>query len=100
MIKMLLLAMALAVFCRWALGKWPWDYLRPAPTRQQAVFRARKLLGVEAGASQAAVREAHRRMAALTHPDRGGNHARMQELNAARDLLLNEMPHETTEPPR
>lgn len=98
MLKLLIAAAALSVFCRWALGKWPWDYLRPVPTRQQAVFKARKLLGVSAKANQREIRDAHRNLAAMLHPDRGGDKAQMQELNAARDLLLNELPYETPEP--
>lgn len=98
MLKLLIAAAALSILCRWALGKWPWDYLRPVPTRQQAVFKARKLLGVSAKANQREIRDAHRNLAAMLHPDRGGDKAQMQELNAARDLLLNELPYETPEP--
>lgn len=90
--RYLLLLAALCVFCRWALGKWPWDYLRPASTRSQALFRARKLLGVEAGAGREEIIAAHRRLTALVHPDIGGSNAAMQEANAARDLLLSELP--------
>jgi len=41
MIKFVVLAAVLSVLCRWALGRWPWDFLKPRPTRGQAVFRAR-----------------------------------------------------------
>ncbi|MBI1402887.1 MAG: DnaJ domain-containing protein [Porphyrobacter sp.] len=92
MLRALVLIAALCFFCRWAFGKWPWEYLAPAPTRAQAVFRARKLLGVEAGASREEVIAAHRRLTTLVHPDRGGTNAAMQEVNAARDLLLDELP--------
>ena len=98
MIKFLLIVGALAILCRWALGKWPWAYLSAAPTREQALFRARKLLNVSARADHREVRDAHRRMAALLHPDKGGDKAQMQELNAARDMLLNELPYEAPEP--
>ena len=81
-----------SVFCRWAFGKWPWEFLRPAPTRSQAVFRARKLLGVETGAGREEIIAAHRRLTTLVHPDKGGTNAAMQEANAARDLLLDELP--------
>jgi len=90
--KYLLLIAAVCIFCRWALGKWPWDYLRPASTRSQALFRARKLLGVEAGAGREEIIAAHRRLTALVHPDIGGSNSAMQEANAARDLLLAELP--------
>ena len=92
LLRAFVLIAAACVFCRWAFGKWPWEYLRLAPTRSQAMFRARNLLGVEAGASRAEVIAAHRRLTALVHPDRGGTTAAMQEANAARDLLLAELP--------
>jgi DnaJ homolog subfamily C member 19 len=90
--KYLLLIAAVCIFCRWALGKWPWEFLRRPSTRSQAVFRARKLLGVEAGASREEIIAAHRRLTALVHPDIGGTNAAMQEANAARDLLLETLP--------
>ncbi len=92
MTRALILIAVLCVFCRWALGKWPWDYLNPVPTRQQAIFRARKLLGIEAGAGRDEIIAAHRRLTTLVHPDKGGTNAAMQEANAARDLLLDELP--------
>ena len=102
--KYLFLIAAVCVLCRWALGKWPWEYLRPASTRSQALLRARKLLGVEAGAGREDVIAAHRRLTALVHPDRGGTTAAMQEANAARDLLLADLPGlavptDNTDPP-
>jgi len=92
MLRALILIAVVCVFCRWAFGKWPWDFLRPAPTRSQALFRARKLLGVEAGAGRDEIVSAHRRLTTLVHPDRGGTTTAMQEANAARDLLLAELP--------
>lgn len=90
--KYLFFLAVLCVFCRWATGKWPWEYLRSAPTRSHAVFRARKLLGIEAGAGRDEIIAAHRRLTTLVHPDKGGSNAAMQEANAARDLLLGELP--------
>ena len=95
-----MLLVVLTVIFRWALGKWPWDYLRGPATRQQSVSRARKLLGVPASADHREIREAHRRLSAMVHPDRGGSKAEMQELNAARDLLLGELPYQPPEPPQ
>jgi hypothetical protein len=92
MLKIVLAVVVLSVFCRWAVGKWPWEFLRLAPSRAQALSRARKLLGVEAGASREDVIAAHRRLTAQVHPDRGGTTAAMQEANAARDLLLADLP--------
>jgi hypothetical protein len=91
-LRYVIIIAAVCLLCRWALGKWPWEYLRPAPTRSQAIFRARKLLGVEAGAGRDDIIAAHRRLVTLVHPDRGGTNAAMQEANAARDLLLDELP--------
>ena len=97
MIKALLAVIALFIFCRWALGKWPWEYLHASPTRQQAIRNARTLLRVSPQADRRQIREAHRSMAAMLHPDRGGDETRMQELNAARDLLLAEFPRQAEE---
>lgn len=91
MLKLVIALAAISIFCRWALGKWPWEYLRPGHTRSQAVFRARKLLGVDAGAGREDIIAAHRRLTTLVHPDKGGTNAAMQEANAARDLLLGEL---------
>lgn len=94
MTRLLVLAVLASVLCRWALGKWPWDYLRPAPTRQQALFRARKLLGIDAGANRDEIISAHKRLVAMVHPDRGGTAEQVHEANAARDLLLDELPYQ------
>jgi hypothetical protein len=90
--RYLIIIAVLCIFCRWATGKWPWEYLRQTSTRSQAVFRARKLLGVEAGAGRDEIIAAHRRLTTLVHPDKGGTNAAMQEANAARDLLLGGLP--------
>jgi DnaJ-class molecular chaperone len=95
MIRLLFYAVILSVGCKMLFGRWPWDYLRPAPTRTQALFRARKLLAVPAEASRAEINEAHRRLLAMVHPDRGGSNAQVHEATAARDLLLDELPYES-----
>lgn len=97
--RYLIIIAVACVFCRWAFGKWPWEFLRPAPTRSQAVFRARKLLGVSATAGREEIITAHRRLTTLVHPDKGGTTAAMQEANAARDLLLDELPGYELEDP-
>ncbi|MEM8726030.1 MAG: J domain-containing protein [Pseudomonadota bacterium] len=92
---MLKFAIILAVVCllwRWALGTWPWEALRSKPTRSQAIFKARKLLGVEEGANHEQIKAAHKRLIAMVHPDRGGSSSAVHEANAARDLLLDELP--------
>ena len=93
MIKFLAILLLLAVVCRWAFGRWPWSYITAENQRARSVRRARALLGVNARAGEPEIREAHRRLAATLHPDRGGSDARLAEINAARDLLL-----ETTSP--
>ena len=98
MLRVVLIAVALSVFCRWAFGKWPWDYLRGPDTRSQAIFNARKLLGVDARANRTEIIEAHRRLVAMVHPDKGGTNAQVHEANDARDLLLNELPDPGDQP--
>ena len=92
MIRILFFA-ALGVLA-WKLitGRWPWE--RKLTTRAQAVFRARKLLGVTAAASRDEILAAHKRLVAMVHPDRGGTDGQVHEANAARDLLLDELPHQ------
>ncbi len=99
MIRFLALLILIAVACRWIFGKWPWEDLHAKPARQMAISKARKLLGVSPDADSHAIREAHRRRTAMIHPDRGGSNAAMQELNAARDLLLSDTIHEKPERP-
>jgi DnaJ-class molecular chaperone len=95
MIRLLFFAAVISFGCKLATGKWPWDYLGTKPTRAQALFRARKLLAVRAGASRGEIIEAHRRLIAMVHPDRGGTNEQVHEANAARDLLLDELPDGT-----
>ena len=92
MLKLLLIAGLIALACRVVLGRWPWNYLTAKPTRGLAVFEARKLLKLPENASRDEVIEAHRRLIATVHPDRGGTNAQVHEANAARDLLLGELP--------
>ena len=92
---MLKFAVILALICivfRWALGQWPWEMLKPAPTRAQALSQARKLLAVERGASRDQIVAAHKRVVSMVHPDRGGSNSAVHEANDARDLLLDELP--------
>ncbi len=92
MLKLAVLLALASLACKWALGKWPWDYLRAESTRSQAVFKARKLLAVRDDASHAEIIEAHKRLITMIHPDRGGTNDQVHEANAARDLLLDELP--------
>ena len=92
MLRFVVIALVISVICRWALGKWPWDYLRVKSTRSQALFKARKLLAVRAEANHGEIVEAHKRLIAMIHPDKGGTNEQVHEANAARDLLLDELP--------
>ena len=92
MLRLLLLAVVISLACKALSGRWPWEFLSTKPTRAQAVSRARKLLTVRQGASRGEILEAHRRLLAQIHPDRGGTNEQVHEANAARDLLLAELP--------
>ncbi|MBB3034491.1 J domain-containing protein [Alteriqipengyuania lutimaris] len=92
MLRLLVIAAVLSIVCRWIFGRWPWDFLRPPPTRGQSVFRARKLLGVSSDASHAQIIEAHKRLVRQVHPDMGGTSAQVHEANAARDTLIEHLP--------
>jgi curved DNA-binding protein CbpA len=52
------------------------------------------LLAVPANANRSEILAAHKRLVAMVHPDRGGSSEQVHEANAARDLLLDELPHE------
>ena len=84
MLRLLVIAALVCVAVKFVFGKWPWEYLRSESTRSQALFRARKLLGE--------IVDAHKRLIAMIHPDRGGTSEQVHEANAARDLLLDELP--------
>ena len=99
MMRIALIAVILSLGCKLVLGKWPWEYLRGSSTRSQAVFKARTLLAVDARASHSDIRAAHKRLLAMIHPDRGGTNAQVHEADAARDLLLDELPHEIEKRP-
>ncbi|WP_114521081.1 J domain-containing protein [Altererythrobacter sp. ZODW24] len=93
MLKIVLILAFLSVGCKMIAGRWPWQMLSTGKsTREQAVFRARSLLGVRAGATHAEITEAHKRLVTMVHPDKGGQNAQVHEANAARDVLLNELP--------
>ena len=92
MAKLLFIAGIVVLAWKLVTGRWPWEPKRS--TRAQAVSRARKLLGVSAAASRDDIAAAHKRLVAMVHPDRGGTDGQVHEANAARDLLLDELPHQ------
>jgi hypothetical protein len=49
---------------------------------------AYRVLGLEPGASEAAIREAYHRLIASVHPDRGGSSFLAAQVNRAKDILL------------
>ena len=95
MIRILFFAALGVLAWRLVTGRWPWE--RKIATRAQAVFRARKLLGVSAAASREEILTAHKRLVTMVHPDRGGSNGQVHEANAARDLLLDELPYHQSE---
>jgi len=90
LIRLLILAALVCFMYKMIAGRWPWE--KRDSIRQQAVFRARRLLGVEAGAGREDIITAHKKLIAMVHPDRGGSNDQVHEANAARDLLLEELP--------
>lgn len=93
--RLLLIAVFASIACRMVFKRWPWEYLGAPATRGQVVLGARKLLGVKADATREEILQAHRRMVAMVHPDRGGSSDQIHDANAARDLLLDELRHES-----
>lgn len=94
MFKLFVLVVILLFFYKWIVGRWPWQ--KALSTRSQAIVEARKLLGTKANANRADINAAHKRILAMVHPDRGGSNTQVHEANAARDLLLNELPPEVS----
>ena len=89
--RILLIVVLVVLGYKLIIGRWPWE---PKTSRRaQAVFRARKLLGVSAAASREDILTAHKRLVTIVHPDRGGSNAQVHEANAARDMLLDELPY-------
>lgn len=85
--RLIVIALLASLLVRALTGQWPWQ-LWAASERAQGEARARALLGVDRGARREEVLDAHRRLLACVHPDRGGTNEQVHEANRARDLLL------------
>lgn len=92
MLRLVILVGLVALGWKLFTGRWPWE--PKGAKRAQAVIRARKLLGVSAAASRDEILTAHKRLVAMVHPDRGGSNSQVHEANAARDILLDELPYD------
>ena len=79
-------------------GRWPWGP-RKLSAGAAARERAQVLLGVGDDAGRADIIEAHKRLVAQVHPDRGGTNEQVHEANSARDLLLKEVARRKPERP-
>lgn len=90
--KLLWLLFLASVACKLATRRWPWQLmgweLVGGSARSRAEARARTLLGVDRHAHRVEIIEAHKRLIAMVHPDRGGSVDQVHEANEARDLLL------------
>ena len=91
MIKLLILIALALVVWKMATGRWPWEP-KLSDGRAGMRQRAQALLGVQPGAARQDILEAHRNLIATVHPDRGGSNELVHEANAARDLLLADLP--------
>ena len=61
---------------------------RAAPNGPMSVAEARRILGVEEGATRAEIQAAYTRLMRSVHPDKGGTAGLAAQLNAARERLL------------
>jgi hypothetical protein len=73
---------------RQALSANDWGPLGKHPDLDAIVARQRLHLPLAGRLTPLQVNQAWKRCAAEHHPDRGGDHAAMQRVNGARDLLL------------
>jgi len=95
MIKLLWLAALAIVAWRLIVGRWPWESGKIS-SKQHSESQARALLGVSKNAPRTEILDAHRRLIARVHPDRGGTVDQVHEANSARDVLLAGLPGDTS----
>jgi hypothetical protein len=85
-------AAAIAIGVTWYRGlTWRLFGARAQQSDEFTLGKARWLLGVSADADEARIRAKHRELITQNHPDKGGSEERAQQLNEARDLLLNDL---------
>ena len=61
------------------------------PSRAMDTEEARRVLGLSTEADADSIRAAHRRLVTRVHPDQGGSADLAGRVNAARDILLEEL---------
>jgi len=96
--KLVTIAVLAALLVRALTGQWLWQ-LWANSERAQAEAQARALLGLGREARREEIIDAHRRLIARVHPDRGGSSEAVHAANHARDLLLARIDRHHTEQP-
>ncbi|MDT0575710.1 molecular chaperone DnaJ [Croceicoccus sp. F390] len=99
MAKLLILVFLAIIMCRMVFNAWPWQLWQTSTTaarqRQDQLVNAREVLQLPAGAGRQDIVAAHRRAVLDAHPDHGGSAEAMYRIDAARDLLLEQLPSKT-----
>ncbi len=93
-VRLLFFAVAISIGCKVALGRWPWDFLQPGADPLASSVPARKLLAVRAAARRPR-RKSSTRIASCSPwsiPTAAAPIRQVHDANAARDLLLDELP--------
>jgi DnaJ homolog subfamily C member 19 len=96
--KFIVIILLAVLAWRLIMGRWPWERKLPRVGGSFERAGARALLGVEPSASRRDILDAHRRLIATVHPDRGGSSESVHEANTARDILLAELADDSQEP--